>query len=133
MPRDLEPLNLLDDLIGRAKAAGADAADAVFADAASVPLPHPLARPEKPGRPKGPDLGRRVLVGKRQATVSSTAFRPSALSELVERAVGMARAVPEDPYGGIAEPAQLATRFPALDTIDATEPSTTILVERAKR
>jgi PmbA protein len=132
MPRDLEPLNLLDDLIGRAKAAGADAADAVFADGASLSLAQRLGQPEKLERAEGRDLGLRVLVGKRQAIVSSTDFRPSALTELVERAVAMARAVPEDPYCGIAEPAQLARQFPDLDTLDATEPATERLVAHAK-
>jgi PmbA protein len=132
MPPALDPLDLLGDLIGRAKAAGADAADAVFADGASVSLAQRLGAPEKLERAEGCDLGLRVLVGKRQAIVSSTDFRPAALSELVERAVAMARAVPEDPYCGIADPDQLATRFPALDTVDAVEPPAALLIERAK-
>jgi PmbA protein len=132
MPRDLEPLDLLADLLGRAKAAGADAADALFAEGASVSLAQRLGAPEKLERAEGSDLGLRVLVGKRQAIVSSTDFRPAALSELVERAVAMARAVPEDPYCGIADPDQLATRFPALDTVDETEPPAALLIERAK-
>jgi PmbA protein len=133
MPRDLDPLNLLDDLIGRAKAAGADAADAVFAEGTSLSLAQRLGQPEKLERAEGSDLGLRVLVGKRQAIVSSTDFRPAALAELVERALAMARAVPEDPYCGIAEPGQLATTFPALDTVDPAEPAAEVLVERAKR
>jgi len=132
MPRDLEPLDLLTDLIGRARAAGADAADAVFVDGASVSLAQRLGAPEKLERAEGRDLGLRVLVGKRQAMVSSTDFRPPALSELVERALAMARAVPEDPYCGIADPDQLATRFPALDTLDPEEPPAERLVERAR-
>ena len=132
MPRDLEPLNLLTDLIARARKAGADAADAVFVDGASVSLAQRLGAPEKLERAEGRDLGLRVLVGKRQAMVSSTDFRPAALSELVERAFAMARAVPEDPYCGIADADQLATRFPALDTVDPVEPPAEQLVERAK-
>jgi PmbA protein len=133
MPRDLEPLALLDDLIGRAKAAGADAADAVFAEATTLSLAQRLGQPERLERSEGHDLGLRVLVGKRQAIVSSTDFnKPAALTELVERAVAMARAVPEDPYCGIADPAQLATSFPALDTVDPVEPPAATLIERAR-
>ncbi len=133
MPRDVDPLNLLDDLIGRAKAAGADAADAVFAEGTSLSLAQRLGEPEKLERAEGRDLGLRVLVGKRQAIVSSTDHRPAALTELVERAVAMARAVPEDPYCGLADPAQLATQFPALDSVDPAEPATDLLVQRAKQ
>ena len=132
MPRDLDPLNLLDDLIGRAKAAGADAADAVFAEGTSLSLAQRRGQPEKLERAEGRDLGLRVLVGKRQAIVSSTDFRPSALAELVERGLAMARAVPEDPYCGIADPDQLAKQFPALDTVDPAEPASSVLIERAK-
>src|SRR5581483_3919123 len=81
MPRDTEPLTLLQDLVGRARKAGADAADAVFAEGISVSLAQRLGAPEKLERAEGQDLGLRVLVGKRQAIVSSTDFRPSALRE----------------------------------------------------
>ena len=133
MPRDLEPLDLLDDLIRRAKRAGADAADAVFAEGTSLALAQRLGEPEKLERAEGRDLGLRVLVGKRQAIVSSTDFKPAALDELVARAVAMARAVPEDPYCGIADPDQITRQFPALDSVDPAEPPSEILVERAKR
>ncbi|HUA54042.1 MAG TPA: DNA gyrase modulator, partial [Candidatus Sulfotelmatobacter sp.] len=133
MPRDLEPLDLLDDLIGRAKRAGADAADAVFAKGTSLSLAQRLGEPEKLERAEGQDLGLRVLVGKRQAIVSSTDFKPATLDALVERAVAMARAVPEDPYCGIADPDQVTHQFPALDAVDPAEPASATLIERAKR
>jgi PmbA protein len=133
MPRDLEPLDLLDDLIRRAKRAGADAADAVFAKGTSLSLAQRLGEPEKLERAEGQDLGLRVLVGKRQAIVSSTDFKPAVLDALVERAVAMARAVPEDPYCGIADPDQITHQFPALDAVDPAEPASEILVERARR
>jgi PmbA protein len=46
----------------------------------------------------------------------------AAQGELVERAVAMARAVPEDPYCGLAEPTLLAKAPPDLDLHDPTEP-----------
>src|SRR3954470_21159743 len=128
MPRDLDPLALLDDLIGRAKAAGADAADAVLAEATSVGITQRLGQPDKLERSEGRDLGLRVLVGKRQAVVSSTDFKPSAMAELVERAIAMAKAVPEDPHCGIADPAQITAQFPALDGVDPVEPSAEVLI-----
>src|SRR4051812_43927456 len=133
MPSDLDPLALLDDLIGRAKAAGADAADAVYAEGITLSLAQRLGEPEKLERSEGRDLGLRVLVGKRQAIVSSTDHKPAAIKALVERAVAMARAVPEDPYCGIADPDQITTSFPELDSVDPVEPAAALLIERAKR
>jgi PmbA protein len=125
-------LNLLDDLIAKARAAGADAADAVLFDSASVSLSHRLGKTEKLERSESGDLGLRVFVGKRQAIVSSTDRSTKALDELVERAIAMARVVPEDGFAGIADPEQLARSWPDLDICDSEEPSSETLIERAR-
>jgi PmbA protein len=125
-------LDLLGDLIARAKKAGADAADAVFVEGISVSHARRLGKLEKLERAEGHDLGLRVLVGKRQAIVSSNDRSARAMTALVERAVAMAKAAPEDPYCGLAEPADLARTFPALDLVDPVEPSAEILMERAR-
>ncbi len=133
-PKDQpDVLNLLDDLIAKARAAGADAADAVLFDSASVSLSQRLGNPEKLERSESGDLGLRVFVGKRQAIVSSTDRSPQALAELVERAVAMARVVPEDPFTGLADPEQLSRSLPDLDILDAEEPPVERLIERARR
>ncbi|HEY3909689.1 MAG TPA: metallopeptidase TldD-related protein [Stellaceae bacterium] len=125
-------LDLLQDLIGRARRAGADAADAVLFEGASLSHGRRLGKTEKLERSEGQDLGLRVFVGRQQAVVSSSDRSPKALSELVERAVAMARTVPEDPYCGIAEPGQIARDWPALDMLDPQEPSAEVLIERAR-
>ena len=63
-----------------------------------------LGKTEKLERSEGQDLGLRVLIGKRQAMVSSSDRAPKMLAELVERTLAMARAVPEDPFCGLADP-----------------------------
>jgi PmbA protein len=45
----------------------------------------------------------------------------------------MARTVPEDPFAGLADPAELARDLPDLDLFDAAEPSSTHLVDLARR
>ena len=125
-------LNLLDDLIAKARAAGADAADAVLFDSASVSLAQRLGKTEKLERSESGDLGLRVFVGKRQAIVSSTDRSAKALGELVERAIAMARVVPEDGFAGIADPEQLSRSWPDLDICDTEEPSSETLIERAR-
>lgn len=127
-----DALTLLSDLIADAKAAGADAADAVMAKGMSVSLTHRLGQLEKLERAEGHDLGLRVLVGRRQAIVSSTDTSRAALKAMADRAVAMARLAPEDPFCGLAEPGQLATSFPDLDLLDSVEPGTEALIERAR-
>ena len=130
-------LDLLQDLIKRAKAQGADAADAVFAEGTSLSLDWRNGEVEHLDRSEGQDLGLRVFVGQKgkfaQAIVSSSDTSRKALDELVERAVAMARAVPADPYIGLADVDQLATEFPDFDQFDPSEPSAEELKDLAKR
>ena len=51
------------------------------------------------------------------------------MADLAKRAVAMARAVPEDPWCGIADPDQLATSWPALDLVDPREPTAEHLLD----
>ncbi|WP_119462158.1 metallopeptidase TldD-related protein [Rhodospirillaceae bacterium SYSU D60014] len=127
-----DALDLLNDLIGRARKAGADAADALLVDSASMSLAQRLGQPERLERAESRDLGLRVLIGRRQAMVSSTDTAPAMLAELVDRAVAMAKSVPEDPYCGLADPDQLATEHPEIELCDPEEPAPDMLVERAR-
>lgn len=129
---DQDAANLLDDLIQRARRAGADAADALLVDGASLSLSTRLGKPEGLERSEAGDLGLRVFVGRRMAVVSSTDRSPRMISELAERAVAMARAVPEDPYCGIADPDQVTHGWIDLDLNDPDEPSADALIEAAK-
>ncbi len=126
-------LELLSDLIGRAKKCGAESADAIYIDGISLSLSQRLGKPEHLERSEGADIGLRVLIGKRQAMVSSSDYSALALDELCQRAVAMARAVPEDPCCGLAEPGQLAGDTPDLDSCDPVEPSAEHLAELARR
>ncbi len=127
-----ELLNILSDLITDAKKAGADAADALVADGTSVSVTSRLGKLEQLERSEGGDIGLRVLIGKRQAIVSSADRSKEALKELVERAVAMARHVPEDPFCGIAAPEQLAKTLPTLDICDPKEVSAETLIDMAR-
>ena len=126
----MSQLDLLADLIGRAKAAGADAADAILLSGTSLSVERRLGRTEKPEQSEARDLGLRVFVGRRSAVVSSSAADPAGFAALAERAVAMARVVPEDPYGGLAEQAS-APEPTALDLADPAAPDATALVARA--
>ena len=128
-----ETMNVVSDLVSRAKRAGADSADALLVESASISAAQRLGEPEKVERAESTDVGLRVFIGHRQAVVSSTDMSKEALSELVERAVAMAKAVPEDPDCGLAGEGEITHETPDLDTNDCAEPDTAILVTRAKR
>jgi PmbA protein len=123
---------LLQDLIAKARAAGADAADAVLIESTALSLAVRLGVTEKLERAESHDTGLRVLVGRQQAVVSTTDLKRDALDELVERALAMARSVPEDPYCGLADPSQVAAAPPALDIYDPAEVAVEALSARAR-
>ncbi len=124
--------SVLASVIDQAKQAGADAADAVLYHAVSSGVSWRLGKLEDVERSEGLDLGLRVMVGQRAATVSSTDISATSLSELVERCASMAKTAPEDPYVGLAPAERLANApFPDLDLGDFDEPGTEILKARA--
>lgn len=132
-PADSKALDLLGDLVAQARKAGADAADAVLVDSLALNVGRRMGKPEQLERTESGEIGLRVLVGRRQAMVSSADRSPKALKATVERAVAMARAVPEDPFAGLAEPAEIARTWPDLDLNDPEEPSVETLIEDANR
>ena len=128
-----QALSVLADLVTATQKAGADAVEAAFVDQTSLSIGWRLGTLEHLERSEACDIGLRVLVGKRQALVSSSDHSPAALAELVDRAVAMARVVPEDPFLGLADAGQLATDFPELDLFDDYEPDTQTLIGLASR
>ncbi len=125
--------NLLNEVVAAALAAGADAAEAVGAERRALSVTVRLGELEEVEREESRDLGLRVFVGQRQATVSGSDVSAEARAKLVERAVAMARLAPEDPYAGLADPDRLA-RGPLkdLDLHDPNEPSAEALEARAR-
>ena len=126
-------LSTLDSLLDKARKAGAGAADAVVVEGTSLSVAFRLGQPEKVERSEGGDIGLRVFIGRRQAIVSSADRSEAALAELAERAVAMAREVPEDPHCGLAEPDQIAKALPKLDSSDPEELTAPTLVDWARR
>jgi PmbA protein len=118
-------------LVKAAKAAGADAADAVAMRSLSLGIELRDGQVEESESAEGDDLGLRVLVGQRQAVVSTNDLAGD-LTALAERAVAMARAAPQDKYAGLAEESLLAREFPDLDLIDRELPDVARLEAMAR-
>ncbi|WJR79558.1 TldD/PmbA family protein [Bradyrhizobium sp. NP1] len=122
---------LAERLVEAARRAGADAADAVAVRGVSHGVEVRDGRVEESERSEGDDVGLRVLVGKRQAVVSTNDVSGDGVARLAERAVAMARVAPDDKFVGLADPALLARDFPDLDLLDPDIPSTAELERRA--
>jgi PmbA protein len=118
-------------LVEAARRAGADAADAVALRGISQGVEVRDGRVEESERSEGDDVGLRVLVGRRQAVVSTNDISGDGVAKLAERAVAMARVAPDDKYVGLADPSLLARDFPDLDLLDPEVPSTSELERRA--
>jgi len=125
--------NLLNDVVAAALKAGADAAEAVGAERRALSITVRNGALEEVEREESRDLGLRVFVGQRQASVSGSDVSAEARAKLVERVVAMARLAPEDPYAGLADPERLARgALPDLDLFDPTEPAPEALEEKAR-
>jgi PmbA protein len=127
-----EPRQTLADLVAAARGAGADSADAMLASGTSLSVTLRLGEVEQVERSEGLDIGLRVFVGKRQAIVSTTDPDPRGFAALAERAVAMARAVPEDPFGGLPDSVPPLPSDLPLDLADGAEPDVAALTARAR-
>src|SRR3954451_4142827 len=110
-------------LVERGIAAGATAADALYAGNRSSSVEVRLGELEDVSRSEGEEIGLRLFVGQRSATVASSDLSDEALATLVERCLAMAEQAPEDRYAGLA-PSELLQRgeLPPLDSADTAEP-----------
>jgi PmbA protein len=126
-------ISLAERLVNAARAAGADAADAVAMRSVSQSVEVRDGAVEESERAEGDDMGLRVLVGRRQAVVSTNDIKGESVATLAERAVAMARVAPEDKFAGLADPAELARRFPDLDLVDERLPDAAALEAAARR
>lgn len=134
MSKSLETLT--QTLLDAARNAGADAADALALDGTSLSIDVLKGKLEQAERSEGVEIGLRVMIGRRQASVSASDTSRMTIETMAERAVAMAREAPEDDTIGLADPDELARDWDiaALELFDpASEPSPAELEERACR
>ena len=128
--------DLSHQMLDAAKAAGADAADALTIDGTSLSITVREGALEQAERSEGITIGLRVLIGQKQACVSSSDAKPETLVVMAERAVAMAKEAPDDPHAGLADPNQLAQDLDTakLELFDpTTEPDPAALQHDASR
>lgn len=119
-------------LVERGIAVGATAADAIYSGHSSTGIQVRLGELEGAGGSEGEEIGLRLFVGQRSATVASSDLSEEALAALVERCRAMAEEAPEDPFAGLA-PAELlqSGELPFLDAEDSRLPDPAELRSRA--
>jgi PmbA protein len=119
-------------LVEQARAAGAEAADAIYVGERSSGVQVRKGALEDVHRSEGEEIGLRVFLGSKSASVASSDLSDEALAALVGRVLAMAAEAPEDSYAGLA-PAELLMRGPLtdLDNWDGIEPDPAALKTRA--
>jgi len=93
----------LDALLLKAKQAGAEDADGIVTYGRSLSVSVRGGELEDIDNSEGRDVGLRVMIGGRQACVSSSDVSNHSLEQLAERAVAMAKLAPSDPYCGLPD------------------------------
>ena len=119
-------------LVEQARAAGAEAADAVYVGERSSGVQVRKGALEDVHRSEGQEMGLRVFLGTQSASVASSDLSDEALGALVGRVLAMAKEAPEDPYAGLAPRELLMSGpLPDLDNWDRQEPDPAVLRQRA--
>lgn len=124
--------SLLREALEMALKKGANEADALYVQGTSLSLACRDQKMEELERSEGNDLGLRVFVGNRQAVVSTSEFSKPSLSNLIDRALSMARAVPEDPFCGLALKQDLTPSYGNYDSYDMCEDKEDVLFKEAQ-
>jgi PmbA protein len=106
MSQNLEELTHA--LLHAAKKAGADSADAMAVKGTALSIDVRNGVLEQADRSEGVDIGLRILIGQRQACVSSSNTSQQTIQAMCERAVAMAKEAPEDPFAGLADASMLS-------------------------
>jgi len=130
----MDHLQLAEDVLRKAKGAGADAADVLIASGADFSVTVRKGDVETLKEAGSKALGLRVFVGKRTATSYTSDFSSGSLATLIGDTVAMARATGEDPAAGLPDE---AAPFEDVD-LEMHDPSPAALptderIERARR
>ncbi len=123
--------DIIEKALSAAQQAGADGADVSFIKGGGQDVQVRLGKVESAERAEDYQMGMRVFVGQKSATISSGQLDDDNITLLAERAVAMAKHAPQDPYARLATAEEQAKSFPKIELYDETEYSTEKLTEIA--
>ena len=99
--------HIAEQTIAQAQKLGADEADVIVHRSKSLSVNVMEGELENVQNHDQITLGLRVIVGKKQVCVGGSDFRKSAIAEITERAISMAKESPDDPHIGLADRKQV--------------------------
>ena len=113
-------LDLLGDVLKRARERGATAADAFLVEDRAFSAQVRLGRVDTVKHAREQHLSLRVFSGKSAAAASTSDFSRTSVERLVDEAVSLSRITAPDELSGLPEASVLAREIPALDLDDPT-------------
>jgi len=113
-------LDLLGDVLKRAKERGATAADAFVVEDRAFSAQVRLGRVDTVKHAREQHLSLRVFSGKSAAAASTSDFSRVSVERLVDEAVSLSRITAPDELSGLPDASELAKVVPALDLEDPT-------------
>ncbi len=128
----MNKLNIVTDVIEKAKKLGATDVDAIIIDSVSVDTEVRLKNVVNIERSENIALGLRVIINGKQAIVSTSDLNEKSLNSMIKRVVEMAKVIPENPHILLADKEQLVKEIKELNLYDDNEPSAENLIRQAK-
>ena len=113
-------IELLREMLGRAAARGASAADAYAVEQQSFSAQVRLGEVETVKHAREQHIALRVFVGRSVAAASTSDLSPDSVGRLVEEAVSLARITSPDEFAGLPDAGEMAARVPDLGLDDPT-------------
>lgn len=114
--RELDRLaGLAEDVIHRARAAGASAAEVAASIDTGLNVNVRLGEVETVEHTRDRGFGLTVYFGQRKGTASTADLDAASVQATLDQACAIARYTEADPAAGLADPARMATAFPDLD------------------
>ncbi|HEX5305320.1 MAG TPA: metalloprotease PmbA [Dyella sp.] len=107
--------NLAEDVIRRARAAGASQAEVAASIDTGLSVNVRLGEVETVEHTRDRGFGLTVYFGQRKGSASTADLNPDSIQATIDQACAIARYTEEDPAAGLADAALMATDFPDLD------------------
>src|SRR5258706_7907141 len=107
------------DIVRRAMAGGATAADAIVREGSEFSTVVRLGEVETLKEASSRALGVRVFFKQRVGSTFSTDFTPQGLQQMLDGALALARVTSEDPNAGLPQPSELGSLEGDLDLFHA--------------
>lgn len=107
--------DLAEDVIRRARAAGASQSEVSASVSSGLSVDVRLGEVETVERNRDRGFGLTVYFGQRKGSASTADLKPASIEATIAQACAIARYTEPDPCAGLADAAQMQTRFPELD------------------